>query len=125
MTLSRAGGAIVPLSTLFSDLDSSAGVHRVPIYNSFFAIPPPKKGMPVSDAMMCDPVKGMPLVTVEFSSSTRQQRQSPGTGLSNHGSSQVGYALQFARMSHLFKPSQLPTREQVYVISDMMPGMRF
>lgn len=113
------GGSIVPLSVLFANLDSSTGVHHVPIYNSFFAIPPPK-GQAATPQTLCDPVKGMPLVTVEFSS-TLQQRQSPGTGLSNNGS-KVGYALQFARMSHLFKPSQLPTPEQVYVISDMMPG---
>lgn len=110
------------LKELFSSLDTGEHVFRVPIFNSFFAIPPPPE---LAATMRCDPVKGMPLVTVEFRSSgsmSSMTNRGMGKAVISNAQSFVSYSQQFSRVAHLFKPSQLPTREQAYIVSHMMPG---
>lgn len=111
------GGSVLSLKSLFTSLDTAERVFQVPIFNSFFAIPPPPE---LAATMKCDPVKGMPLVTVEFRGS--RTNQGMGMGMISRDQSFVSYSQQFSRMAHLFKPSQLPTREQAYIVSHMMPG---
>jgi hypothetical protein len=113
---------VFSLKELFSSLDTGEHVFRVPIFNSFFAIPPPPE---LAATMKCDPVKGMPLVTVEFRSSgsmSSMTNRGMGMGMVSGDQSFVSYSQQFSRVAHLFKPSQLPTREQAYIVSHMMPG---
>lgn len=108
------GGELLPLDTLFEKLDKD-GFCEVEIRNSFFKIPYPKtiqgaNHMTDLQNVMEDLAKsddpGQPLLTVEFMAGPDIKKEYE--------------AYKLATSKGFFKPSELPTTEQSWVISHML-----